>query len=450
MKRKIYSQLKEWKQKDKGRIAILVEGARRIGKSYTVEEFAQNEYRSYLLINFSKARKGFVDLFYNYLDDLDTFFMYLQNLTNVQLYKRESLIIFDEVQLCPKAREAIKHLVADGRYDYIETGSLISIHENVKDIVIPSEERAIEMFPMDFEEFLWAVGEEMLMPFLQHCFEKKMPLGDGMHRKAIDLFRQYMIVGGMPQAIEQFVNTKSFAEADIAKREILHLYKSDIKKYAKGYESKVTSIFNQIPASLQRHEKKFKLSDIKDNARFRDYESSFLWLDEAKVVNICWNTTEPSIGLKMKRDDLQYKIYMADTGLLISHSFDERTILSEEIYQKLLLDKLEFNKGMLVENIVAQMLCTSGHRLYFFSQHSRDDASERMEIDFLIRKGSITNRHNISPIEVKSSTRYTLSSLRKFCQKYDEQLSTPYVIHYQDLKVENGIVYLPIYMTGLL
>lgn len=449
MKRKIYSELEYWKNTEHGRVALLIDGARRVGKSYIVKEFAQNEYRSHILIDFNSAGKDIFELFDNYLSDLDTLFLYLQNITGVRLYERDSLIVFDEVQLCPRARAAIKYLVADGRYDYIETGSLVSINKNVKDIVIPSEERRIKMYPMDFEEYLWAMGNDMLMPLIKKCFEGKNPLGP-MHRKAMDLFRQYLIVGGMPQAVARFVETGNFADVDKVKRDIINLYKADIEKYATGYETKVKSIFEQIPAALQRHEKRFRLSDIKSTARFREYETSFFWLEESQVVNICWASTEPSVGLRMKQDNTRLKCYMGDTGLLISMAFDERSIVSEELYRKLLLDKLEVNKGMLVENIVAQMLRAAGHKLYFYSQYSREDPDENMEIDFLIQKSMITSRHNISPIEVKSGAGYTLSSLKKLNKKYGEQLSMSYVIHYQDFKEEDGICYLPIYMTPLL
>ena len=450
MKRKIYNELLKWKQEEKGRVAILIDGARRVGKSYIVKEFAKNEYKSFIFIDFNSAPKDVFALFDNYLSDLDVLFMYLQNIMGVKLYERESLIVFDEVQLCPRARAAIKYLVEDGRYDYIETGSLVSINKNVKDIVIPSEERRIQMFPMDFEEFAWALGDEMLIPFIKHCFDKQQPLGSLMHRKAMDMFKEYMIVGGMPQAVCRYVESnKNFGEVDKVKRDILSLYKSDIEKYASGFETKVKGIFEQLPATLQRHEKKFRLQDIQSSARFREYETSFFWLEESQVVNICWGATEPSLGLRMKMDTQQLKCYMADTGLLISLAFDEKTIVSEEIYKKLLLDKLEINKGMLVENIVAQMLRTSGHRLYFYSQYS-NVAEDRMEIDFLIQKTTISNRHNISPIEVKSATRYTLTSLGKFMKKYNSQLHVPYVIHYQDLRSENGIMFLPIYMTPFL
>ncbi len=450
MKRKIYDQLLQWKQADNGSCALLIDGARRVGKSYIAEQFARESYKSYILIDFNKASRSVTDLFLNYLDDLDTLFMYLSGYYNIKLYKRESLIIFDEVQMFPKARAAIKYLVADGRYDYIETGSLMSIRKNVKDITIPSEERHISMHPMDFEEFLWAMGNESLVPLAKDCFEKKRPMGQAMHRKAMDFFRQYMIVGGMPQAVAKYIKTRDFEAVDRVKRDILTLYREDIMKHSDGKELETEAIFDEIPAQLSKHEKKFKLGDIFPGARSRSYKQPFYWLADAMIVNNCYNSTEPNIGLKLNMERKTMKCYMADTGLLISHAFDENGIVNEEIYKKLLFDKLSVNCGMLMENIVAQMLTASGHKLYFFSKASREDAAKRMEIDFLIAKSKTTNKHNISPIEVKSGDRYTLSSIRKFMKLYSEHMNTPYVLHSKDLKEDEGIVYLPLYMTMFL
>ena len=450
MKRKIYNKLLEWKQESNGEYALLIDGARRVGKSYIVRQFAEKEYRSYVILDFNLVSKSIKDLFENDLDNLDRFFTYLSNYTGKTLYTRDTLIVFDEVQQYPKARAAIKYLVKDGRYDYIETSSLISIKKNVEGIVIPSEEEHIKMFPMDFEEFLWAMGEEMLMPFIKDCFERKKPLGQLMHRRAMDYFRLYMIVGGMPQAVEKYVETRDFAKVDKLKRRILDLYRSDISKYAKGYDTKVKSIFEEIPSQLQKHEKKFRLSALKEGARARDYETAFFWLDDAMIINSCYNTTEPNVGLNLNKDTNTMKCYMADTGLLISHAFDANEIVSEDLYRKILLDKLEMNSGMIVENIVAQMLRTAGHKLFFYSNASMTDKDSRMEIDFLIAKSKITTRHNISPIEVKSSVRYTLTSLRKCIAKYGSYLSTAYVIHPADLKEEDNIVFLPLYMCPLL
>ena len=450
MERKIYEKLLEWKKNRSGKTALLIDGARRVGKSYIVKQFAEENYKSYIMIDFNRTSDEVKKLFDLYLDDLDNLFLYLSNYFNITLYEHESLIIFDEVQLHPRARAAIKYLVEDGRYDYIETGSLMSIKKNVKDILIPSEEQHIEMYPMDFEEFLWAVGNDNLMNLIEKCYEEKKPLGQAMHRKAMDYFKQYVIVGGMPQAVNEYVETKDFNKVDQVKRNILDLYRQDISKHAEGYNLKVESIFDEIPAQLQKHEKKFKLASISKEARFREYEDAMFWLKDAMIINPCYNTTEPSIGLKLNADFATLKCYMADTGLLISHAFDENGIVSEEVYKKILFDKLEFNGGMIIENMVAQMLTASGHRLYFYSNSSRIDSSNRMEIDFLIAKSKIGSRHNISPIEVKSGKNYTLSSLNKFIKKYNEQLYIPYVIHTGDFKEENGIVYLPIYMTPLL
>lgn len=450
MKRKIYTDLLNWKQQDAGQTAILIDGARRVGKSYIAERFAKNEYKSYILIDFNRVSKEVTDLFINYLNDLDMLFMYLSNFYNVKLYIRESLIILDEVQLFPKARAAVKYLVADGRYDYIETGSLMSIKANVQDIMIPSEERHLRMYPLDFEEFLWGMGNETLMDFIKVCFKNRKPMGQVLHRKAMDYFRQYLIVGGMPQAVTAYADTHDFEKVDRIKRDILELYRADIVKHAKGYEMKVEQIFDDIPAQLQKHEKKFRLSSLKKEARFRNYEDALFWLSDAMIANICYNSTAPNIGLKLNMERMTFKCYMSDTGLLISHAFDENGIVSQELYKKLLFDKLEVNKGMIVENIVAQMLVASGHKLYFYSNSSRNDASARMEIDFLIAKSKISSRHNISPLEVKSGKNYTLSSLKKFRTKYTEQLYIPYVLHTGDYKEGDGIIYLPLYMTPLL
>jgi predicted AAA+ superfamily ATPase len=450
MKRKIYDRLLNWKKNGSGRTALLIEGARRVGKSYIVEAFAKAEYQSYILVDFNKVSSDVRSLFDRYLDDLDTLFMYLSSYYNTKLYRRESLIVFDEVQMCPRARSAIKYLVADGRFDYVETGSLVSIKKNVKDIVIPSEERSVKMYPMDFEEFLWALGNESLMDFIGKHFVDRQTLGQAMHRKAMDYFRQYLIVGGMPQAVSEYANTRDFNAVDAIKRDILTLYRADIAKHAEGHEMKVTSIFDEIPAQLNKPEKRFILSSLKKDARRRDYEDALFWLDDAMMINTCYRACEPNIGLRFNMDRPTFKCYLADTGLLVSHAFDENGLASEEIYKKLLFGKLEVNRGMMIENIVAQMFVAANHKLYFYSNASRADKESRMEIDFLIAKSKISNRHNISPVEVKSGKNYTLSSIMKFRKKYHEQLHTPYVLHTGDRTDEDGIVYLPLYMAPLL
>ncbi len=456
MKRKIYQTLLKWKKERRGEVALLIEGARRIGKSHIVEEFGRDEYESYILVDFSKVSPQVMEFFDLYLDDLDTLFQNLELYFRCKLFPRQgrgeearSLIIFDEVQFCPRARSGIKHFVKDNRFDYIETGSLVSIKKNVKDIMIPSEEHPVQMYPMDFEEFLWAMGDEMIMPYIRSQFEKKKPMG-AFHRRAMDYFRRYMIVGGMPQAVKKYIETRDFVKVDEVKRDILALYRNDIKKYAGNQETNVSAIFEEIPDQLQKHEKTFRLSALREDARMRDYSQAFFWLSDAKVINCCYNSTEPSIGLKLNEDRTTLKCYLNDTGLLISHAFDERGIVTEDLYRKLMFDKLEVNQGMLVENIVSQMLKASGHNLFFFSNSSRAFAEDRMEIDFLIAKQTTTSRHNISPIEVKSGARYALTSLTKCMTKYAKDLSTPYVLHDKDLKIEDGIVFLPLYMTPLL
>ena len=449
MKRKIYQQLSDWKNRKNGESALMIEGARRVGKSYIVEEFARNEYDSYILVDFNRADAETLEIFNIYLTDLDQFFRLLQLKFGRKLAERRSLIIFDEVQLYPKARAAIKYLVQDRRYDYIETGSLVSIKKNSKGIVIPSEEHILQMYPMDFEEFLWALGDDMLMPYVEECFEQQKTVGV-LHRKIMERLRLYMLVGGMPQAVLKYIETQDFDLVDETKRDILTLYRNDIHQYADNDELRVTAIFDSLPGQLQRHERKFRLSELSTSARMREYESSFVWLAEARIVNLCFNTTEPSIGLRLNDERTTLKCYMADTGLLISHAFDEKGIVSEEIYKKLLLGKLEINKGMITENLVAQMLRTSGNQLYFFSRSDNENAENRMEIDFLISKPKITSKHNILPIEVKSGKGFTLTSLKKCVNKYGNYLSTPIVIYDGDLKIENGITYLPLYMTSLL
>ena len=450
MYRKAYQKLLEWKKEQKGKCAIMIDGARRVGKSYIAQEFAKNEYESHILIDFFTAPDEIKEVFEKHLSDLDTLFMKLSAYYSVKLHERNTLFIFDEVQFFPRARAAIKYLVADGRYDFIETGSLVSIKKNTQDILIPSEERHLKMNPMDFEEFLLAIGNDTLFPAIKESFAKKIPMGQALHRKAMDLFRLYLIVGGMPQAVKEYAESKSFEKVDAIKREILELYRNDIQKHAKGSELKAESIFDEIPAQLSKHEKKFKLSSLKKNAKMRDYDDAFMWLKDSRIVNVCYNADEPNVALKMNMTRSSLKCYMADTGLLISHAFDENGLVSEEIYKKLLFGKLEVNEGMIFENIVAQMLAAGGHKLYFFSKTDNKDASCRMEIDFLIAKNKITSRHNIQGIEVKSTKRYTLSSLNKFRKKYAERVGACFVLHTADYKEEGGIIYLPVYMAAML
>lgn len=452
MKRKIYDELLLWKNKRKGKSAMMIEGARRVGKSYIVKEFAQREYKSYILIDFFKVGDDIKDLFKNYKNNLDMLFTYLSTYFSTKLYPRESIIVFDEIEFCPDARAAIKYLVEDGRYDYLETGSLLGMNRSTQedDYLVPSEEEKMDMHPMDFEEFLWAMGEDTLMDFIRMCFYKEQPVGQSMHRKIMDYFRLYLIVGGMPQAVLEYLDTRSFEDVDRVKRQILNLYHNCIERYAGKFATKVNSIYEAIPAQLQLHDHKFQLADIDKNARFRNYASAFFWLRDAKMVNLAFNTTEPSIGLGMKQKDNSLKCYMNDTGLMISHAFNERGIVSDQLYQKILKDKLEINAGMLMENIVAQMLTASGCKLFFYSNSSRDNKEDRMEIDFLISKKTITSRHNISPIEVKSSTGFTTISLEKCINKYSSHLAQAYIIHTGDVKPDGNYLYIPLYMVPCL
>lgn len=449
MKRKIYSQLVEWKQTENGKSALLIEGARRIGKSYIVEEFARNEYDSYILIDFNHADAEVIAFFENYATRLDLLFQMLSLHYNVQLKKRKSLIIFDEVQQYPPARALIKYLVADGRYDYIETGSLISIHKNVKNIVIPSEEQRLPMYPMDFEEFLWAMGNEMLMPFICDCYAKKMPLGS-IHRKVMDMFRLYMLLGGMPQVIQTYVDTKDFRQTEKVKQNIIALYRDDIQKYATGAEAKAAAVFEAIPSQLQKQGTRFMLADLNENARYTSYASSFFWLRDSRIVNICYNSFAPNIGLGMNTERTTLKCYMADTGLFLSLAFDEQGNMPAEVYERILHGKLEVNLGYVMENVVAQMLVAAGHKLYYFYQYDDLDSANTMEVDFLISKPAITSRKNIWPIEVKSTPRYSLSSLNKCLNKFGQYVTNPIVLHTKDLEIKDGITYLPLYMTPLL
>ena len=449
MKRKIYNKIKEWKTTWNGRTALLLDGARRVGKSWIVNEFAQHEYKSRISLDFNNISTDILNIFENHLTDLDTFFSLLSLMTDTPLYPRESVIIFDEVQLYPKARAAIKYLVADGRYDYIETGSLVSINHNVKDIVIPSEEIRLEMHPMDFEEFLWACNKESLYDYIREQYELKKPLEESLHRKTMELFRTYILVGGMPQAVLEYINTKDFLKVEVLKDSIISLYRSDISKYANRQASNVSIVFDSIPSLLSKHEKRIRPSLIKANSKMRTFESAIYWLNESRVVNSCYAVTEPSLGLRLNIDTNKIKLYMADTGLLVSMVFMKEND-DENIYKKILKGKLEFNEGMIVENIISQQLVASGFPLYFYSSNSSTNSAERMEIDFLIKKKGVTSRHNIIPIEVKSGTRFGISSINKFENKYKVYLNHPLLFYPGNLKEENGIVYLPLYMSGLL
>ena len=447
LKRKIYDKLLDWKTKSKGKKAILIEGARRIGKSTVCEEFGKNEYKSYIIIDFAKETEEVKEYFASYLNDLDTLFMLLSTHYGIKLYQRDSLIIFDEVQMYPKARAAIKYLVADGRYDYLETGSLISIKENVKDIVIPSEERHLKMFPLDFEEFAWAFGEAQIIDYIRKCFVEKQPLERNMHNKAILLFKQYMLVGGMPRCVVSFLeNHKDFDETDIEKRDILELYRSDIMKIDDRYRSKVLSIFDQIPGLLSKHEKRVVFKQIKEGSYAEQYEDTFFRLADSMIANECFLCNDPNIGLSINETRAYIKCYLGDTGLLVSHAFDENELLETEVYKQILAGKLSMNEGMLYENIIAQMLVANGHKLYFYTHYNEEKHRNDIEIDFLISNNSKL-KYKMFPIEVKSGKSYSIKSLKKFIEKYHSRIGEAYIIHTGNLNIKEDIVCIPPYMT---
>lgn len=446
-RRKIYDKFLAWKKESNGKKALLVEGARRIGKSTIVEEFARNEYKSYLIIDFAKAPEEVKGYFSSYLDDLDTFYMLLSVHYGVKLHPRESVILFDEVQRFPKAREAIKYLVADGRYDFIETGSLISIKENVKDITIPSEERHLRMYPMDFEEFCWALEEVPLVDYIHRCFEEKTPLERSLHDKAMLVFKQYILVGGMPMSVVAFLEgDKDFGKADVEKRDILDLYRSDIMKIKAQYRAKVLAIFDQIPGLLSRHEKRVVFNRIVEGSVAEQYEETFFWLSDSMIANECRKTNDPNIGLSLNESDSFIKCYMGDTGLLVSHAFDENELMENEVYKQILSGKLGLNEGMLYENAIAQMLVSNGHRLFFYTHYDKEKKRNDVEIDFLISNNSKT-RYRMFPIEVKSSSKYSMDSLNRFREKFKSRIGGCFVIHPRNLQEKDGILFLPPYMT---
>lgn len=445
LKRKIYDELLSWKQKSSGQTALLIDGARHVGKSFIAELFAKQEYKSHIIIDFGSAPQDILDLFINESADLDLFFAKLSAFYSTVLYKRESLIVFDEVQQFPQARQLIKYLVADGRYDYLETGSLIRLKKNTENIIIPSEEEHIELFPMDFEEFLWALGDEATVPLIRKCFEAKKPLGQALHRKVMNDFRQYVLVGGMPQSVLAYIDGKNFAASDEAKRRILRLYRDDVSKFAAGYEEKVYAVFDGIPGQLSKKEKRYRLSSLNKTARFRAYEDSFILLNEAMVVNACFNATDPNVGLALSADHATQKCYMADTGLLVTHTFMDQSFSDNELYKAILFDKLDINEGMIMENIVAQMLRRNGHKLYFYSRSDSENRENHMEIDFLI-----TETKKIAPIEVKSANYRSHSSLDKFRKKFSNKIGASYILYPKDVMQKDGVWHLPLYMAMFL
>ena len=428
----------KWKQERNGATALLIQGARRVGKSTMAEEFARNEYTSYILIDFSKVSKAVADLFDD-VSDLNYLFLRLQFIFNVQLHERSSVIVFDEVQLQPKARQAIKHLVKDRRYDYIETGSLISVRSKSRDILIPSEETKINLYPMDFEEFRWAMGDDATIPLLRAAFEKKMSLGDAVHRKLMRDFRLYMLVGGMPQAVVAYIETNNFTEVDTVKRDIIALYEEDFGKIDSSGRAK--ALYDAIPAQLSRNASRYKVSTaIPDDKKDR-IMSVIAEVEDSMTVNIAYHVDDPNIGLALTRNEDYFKMYASDTGLFVTLAFKDKDITENVIYEKLLNDKLSANLGYVYENMIAQMLRASGKDLYYHTIPYAE-GKKYYEVDFLI-----SDRHKIAPIEVKSSGYKSHKSLDEFSAKYSERIMNRYVIYTKDYKRENGVEYLPVYMT---
>lgn len=444
-KRKIYSQLKEWKETSAGQTALMIEGARRIGKSTIVEEFARREYESYLIIDFTKAKKDIVDLFDD-ISDLQYFFLALQSVAGVDLLPGKSCIIFDEIQFCPKARQAIKHLVKDGRYHYIETGSLISIKKNIQGILIPSEERRLSMYPMDFEEFLWAIGKRPTFDLIRYSFEKMKPLGDPIHREMMRLFRLYMIVGGMPQAITQYLKAANFKAVDDVKRDILNLYLDDFKKIDE--KGRASTIFASIPAELARNTQRYRVGEVIENGRLSRLEEVFAEINESKTVNFAYHADDPNVGFALHAHYDYFKMFLADTGLFITLAFMDKQFTENIIYQKLLTDKLSADLGYVYENVVAQLLRTAGNSLYYYTfkaKASENTDVRTYEIDFIVSRGD-----KICPIEVKSSSYKAHKSLDLFQQKFSSRIKWRYMLYTKDLRKEQDIICLPVYMAGLL
>lgn len=450
LKRKIYTELSNWKEKYAPEYALFIKGARRVGKTTIAEEFGKTEYKSFVTINFQSANDTIRDLFVNSLLDLDYFFNVIQMQYNVKLYEHESLVILDEIQLYPLARQALKTLLKDGRYHYIETGSLAGIKKKTEksEILIPSEEYAVEMFPLDFEEFLWALGDDITFSIIKERYEKLRALGP-VHRDILRKFREYMCVGGMPQAVVKYAQTKDFENVDFAKKEILALYRNDIKNQDEENSNYVGNILENIPSELSKHESSssintFKLSHVDKNARYREYKGPLNWLAEAMIVNVARNVTDPSPALTLNLDDERFKCYLLDTGLLINLSFGDGSYMDNEFYRAILTDRLHINEGMFIENVIAQCLRGNGHKLLFYVEYN-EAGKPVMEVDFLIRKD-----RKVIPIEAKSGKEYTTRSLLKFKTKFTNRVGLQYVLHECDLKRDDEVIYLPYYMAAVL
>lgn len=437
-KRKMYDTMLKWKSERNGDTALLIQGARRIGKSTIAEEFARNEYKSYILIDFSNVSEEVSDLFKD-ISDLNYLFLRLQFIYQVQLYERESVIIFDEVQLQPLARQAIKHLVKDHRYDYIETGSLISVRSRSRNIIIPSEETKVDMFPMDYEEFRWALGDTATIPLLRNAFEKKLPLGDAVHRKLIRDFRLYMLVGGMPQAVAAYIKTNNFTAVDLAKRDIIALYEEDFGKIDDSGRAK--AMYDAIPAQLSKNALRYQVGKAVKDEKVERIVNVVKEMEDSMTVNVTYHSDDPNAGLALTKNEEYFKMYASDTGLFVTLAFKDSDITENVIYDKLLNDKLSTNLGYVYENVIAQMLRATGKNL-FYHTIPYAEGKKYYEIDFVI-----PHKHKISPVEVKSSGYKTHKSLDVFCSKFSDRIMHKYLIYTKDYKRENGVEYIPVYMT---
>lgn len=440
-KRKMYDTMLKWKSERNGDTALLIQGARRIGKSTIAEEFARNEYKSYILIDFSNVSEEVSDLFKD-ISDLNYLFLRLQFIYQVQLYERESVIIFDEVQLQPLARQAIKHLVKDHRYDYIETGSLISVRSRSRNIIIPSEETKVDMFPMDYEEFRWALGDTATIPLLRNAFEKKLPLGDAVHRKLMRDFRLYMLVGGMPQAVAAYIKTNNFTAVDLAKRDIIALYEEDFGKIDDSGRAK--AMYDAIPAQLSKNALRYQVGKAVKDEKVERIVNVVKEMEDSMTVNVTYHSDDPNAGLALTKNEEYFKMYASDTGLFVTLAFKDSDITENVIYDKLLNDKLSTNLGYVYENVIAQMLRATGKNL-FYHTIPYAEGKKYYEIDFVI-----PHKHKISPVEVKSSGYKTHKSLDVFCSKFSDRIMHKYLIYTKDYKKENGVEYIPVYMTMFL
>lgn len=440
-KRKMYDTMLKWKSERNGDTALLIQGARRIGKSTIAEEFARNEYKSYILIDFSNVSEEVSDLFKD-ISDLNYLFLRLQFIYQVQLYERESVIIFDEVQLQPLARQAIKHLVKDHRYDYIETGSLISVRSRSRNIIIPSEETKVDMFPMDYEEFRWALGDTATIPLLRNAFEKKLPLGDAVHRKLMRDFRLYMLVGGMPQAVAAYIKTNNFTAVDLAKRDIIALYEEDFGKIDDSGRAK--AMYDAIPAQLSKNALRYQVGKAVKDEKVERIVNVVKEMEDSMTVNVTYHSDDPNAGLALTKNEEYFKMYASDTGLFVTLAFKDSDITENVIYDKLLNDKLSTNLGYVYENVIAQMLRVTGKNL-FYHTIPYAEGKKYYEIDFVI-----PHKHKISPVEVKSSGYKTHKSLDVFCSKFSDRIMSKYLIYTKDYKRENGVEYIPVYMTMFL